>query len=188
MPTACRVPFLSRAVLVVLAGLLAGTSVASPAQAFGRTLDEMFRGTLREEHDGSLPSFVINRGRAPTPERKPLTPEQAAEQARALQGMETYDLGGDLSWVEVVSEVAKGTPSPFAVDAVRHRAEDGDAQAIELLAWMNANGVGLQRDLAKAFDLYSRAHGLGIDGARDNAQAIYKSMSMGERRTVFNPF
>lgn len=161
---------------------------AAPAWAFGQTLDEVFRGTLREEHEGTLPPFVMNRGLVPYPERKPLTPEEAAAQARAQQGLAPTDLGGEMSWVEVVTEIAGGTPSPFAVEAVRRKAEEADPQAIELLAWMSANGVGVRRDLAMAFDLYSRAHGLGVQGAKENAQAIYRSMSPGERRTVFNPF
>lgn len=177
-----------RVLCAALAGLLLSGGWTSSASAFGRTLDEVFRGTLREEHNGTLPPFVVNRGLAPYPEPKPLTPEEAAELARRQQGVPALDLTGQMSWVEVVTEVAGGAPSPFAVEAVRRRAEDGDGQALELLAWMNANGVGLQRDLGKAFDLYSRAHTLGIQGAKDNAQAIYRSMSVGERRTVFNPF
>jgi hypothetical protein len=179
---------LRRAAGVLAAALLVLTATETPALAFGRTLDEVFRGVLREEHDGTLPPFVVNRGPVPYPERKPLTPEQAAEQARTADGLKPRDLGEEPAWVEVVGQVAGGRPSPFAVEVVRRKAEEGDAQAIELLAWMSANGVGVQRDLPRAFDLYSRANGLGVDGAKDNAEAIYRSMSAGERRTVFNPF
>lgn len=179
---------LRRAFCAGLAVAVLATGWTPPAWAFGQTLDEVFRGALREEHDGTLPPFVVNRGLAPYPERKPMTPEEAAELARRQQGLPALDLTGEMSWVEVVTEVANGTPSPFAVDAVRRRSKDGDGQAIELLAWMNANGVGVRRDLGNAFDLYSRAHTLGVEGAKENAQAIYRSMSVGERRTVFNPF
>ncbi len=180
--------FCRRALRVTLLLAVLVPPPTAQAWAFGRTLDEVFRGSLREEHEGSLPPFVVNRGRVPYPERKPLTPEEAAARAKALRPLAPTDLGHEMSWVEVVTEVAGGTPSPFAVEAVRRKAEEGDPQAIELLAWMSANGVGLRRDLATAFDLYSRAHGLGVDGAKENAQAIYRSMTPGERRTVFNPF
>lgn len=160
-----------------------------PAWAFGRTLDEIFRGTVRSENDGALPAYVINRGLVPYPEKKPLTPEEEEALRRAARAGAIEDpLTSEMPWEEVVKEVANGTPGPFAVDAVRHKAEQSDAQAIELLAWMSANGVGVQRDLPQAFDLYSQAERLGVQSARDNAKAIYRAMTTEQRRTVFNPF
>ncbi|MGC2854932.1 hypothetical protein ACM64Y_05615 [Novispirillum sp. DQ9] len=159
------------------------------AWAFGRTLDEIFRGTVRQENDGTLPPYILNRGLPPVPSRKPLTPEEAAELARSHgSGVREYDLGQPLTWVEVVQQVAGGTPSPFAVDEVRRRADGGDGQAVELLAWMHANGVGVRRDLPHAFDLYVTANGLGIQAAKENASAVFRSMSPHQRAQVNNPF
>lgn len=172
--------------LVVISAL---TCASQPAWAFGRTLDDIFRGTVRGENGGTLPAYVINRGLVPYPERKPMTPEEEEALRRAGQRGAIEDpLTSELAWSEVVKEIAAGSPGPFAVEAVRRRAEQADPQAVELLAWMNANGVGLQRDLPQAFDLYSRASTLGVESARENAQAIYRAMSSDQRRTVFNPF
>jgi len=182
---------LSVAAKSCLAVMVAGALLAPPqaAWAFGRTLDEIFRGTVRSENDGTLPAYVVNRGLVPYPERKPLTPEEEAALRRSGRaGVIEDPLTSEMAWTDVVKEVAGGAPGPFAVDAVRRRAENADGQAVELLAWMSANGVGVQRDLAEAFDLYSRADQLGVASARDNAKAIYRAMSSEQRRTVMNPF
>lgn len=182
---------LAAAVLTValLSGGPSGDVGGSPALAFGRTLDEIFRGSVRQENDGTLPSYILNRGLPPVPVRKPLTPEEAAELARnSGSGVQEYDLGQPLTWLEVVQQVAGGAPSPFAVDEVRRRGDTGDGQAVELLAWMHANGVGVRRDLPRAFNLYVQASSMGIDAARDNASAVFRSMNVEQRAQVKNPF
>lgn len=171
------------------AAIFLGVLSAVPARAAGPSLDEIYRSAVRGEHDGELPAYFLRRGIAPLPERKPLTPEEALAAARA--SAPAIDLPadqGDMPWLQVVQEVAGGKPGPFAVNAVRARAEDGDGQATELLAWMNANGVGLRRDLARAFSLYQQAEMHGVPGARDNAQAVYRAMAPEERRTVLDPY
>lgn len=174
------------AVMAVLAGCLCP---AADAWAFGRTLDEIFRDTVRRENDGHLPRYIINRGLPPIPERKPPTPEQAAAQARMHgPGIVEFEPGRPMAWVDVVQEVAKGAPGPFAVEEVRRRARAQDPQAVELLAWMHANGVGVQPDLRAAFRLYLEADALGVEGARENAGAVYRSMNVEERRGLANPF
>lgn len=162
---------------------------AAQAWAVGPSLDEIYRSAVRGEHDGELPAYFLRRGMAPIPERKPLTPEEALAASRAAGS--PIDLPpdqGELPWLQVVQEIAGGQPGPFAVEAVRARAEGGDSQAVELLAWMNANGVGVRRDLARAFGLYQQAEANGVPGARDNAQAVYKAMAPEERRGVINPY
>lgn len=185
-PSLLRTGLAVATVVAALGGSLAG---GAQAWAFGRTLDEIFRGTVRQENDGTLPPYILNRGLPPVPVRKPLTPEQAAELARSQgAGVREYDLGQPLTWLEVVQQVAAGTPSPFAVDEVTRRSDDGDGQAVELLAWMHANGVGVRRDLPHAFGLYVRASDLGIQGAKENAAAVFRSMSVQQRAQVNNPF
>lgn len=178
-----------RVALSLIVLVLGAQTVSTPSWAFGRTLDQIFRGTVRGENGGELPPYVVNRGLPPYPEPKPLTPEQAAGLGRgAGAGAVSEDLTKDMPWDDVVKEIAGGNPGPFAVEAVRRRAEQADGQAVELLAWMSANGVGVHRDLPQAFDLYARAEELGVKSAKDNARAIYRAMSTEERRTVFNPF
>jgi hypothetical protein len=188
---ALRSPLRRRAGALVLGCVVACLVVgnSSSAFAFGRTLDQVFRGTIRGENDGELPAYVVNRGMIPFPEAKPPNPdEEAAMRRNGQSGAVEQPLTPEMPWEEVVKEVAAGSPGPFAVETVRRRAERADGQAVELLAWMSANGVGLQRDLAQAFDLYARAQQLGVVAAEDNAKAIYRAMSAEQRRTVFNPF
>jgi len=176
------------AVAVTWVAPLGGSGVGE-AMAFGRTLDEIFRGAVRQENEGRLPSYILNRGLPPVPQRKPMTPEEAAELAKSLgSGIQEYDLGQPLTWLEVVQQVAGGAPSPFAVDEVRRRGDNGDGQAVELLAWMHANGVGVRRDLPRAFGLYVQASSMGIEAAKENAGAIFRSMSVEQRARVKNPF
>ena len=93
-----------------------------------------------------------------------------------------------MPWPEVVKQVASGNPGPFAVDLVQRQTRSGDPEAIELLAWMHVGGIGVQKDLPRAFHLYLRADTLGVSSAKDNAEAIYKAMTRTERRLIFNPF
>ena len=180
-------PFTPSPFLVPMALALALAFALGPGsqKAEAWTLDELYRDSLRQEHDGALPGFVINRGHPRPPEPQPLTPDERAARAAAARGSSSYVIGGEpRPWLEVVREVASGNPGPFAVDAVRHRAEGGDPQAVELLAWMTANGVGVRRDLPNGFRHYLRAAELGVNGARENAEAIFRVLSPEQRRAL----
>lgn len=180
---------LVRVLLAVALAAVTGTVMPSPAAAFSRTLDEIFRDTVRGENDGELPAYVVNRGRVPFPDRKPLTPDELAALNKGLgPSVAPVPVTREMAWDDVVRQVANGSPDPFAVETVRSHADRNEPQAIELLAWMTANGVGLQRDLPGAFELYTRANEQGVASAKENAQAIYKAMTVEQRRTVFNPF
>lgn len=177
--------------LTIAAGLAwsAGLGWSGPVLAFGPTLDSIFRDSLRGDNDGILPPYVLNRGLIPVPHRKPPTPEEAAELARERGGsIVGLDLTPALTWAEVLAEVARGEPTPLAVEAVRQRADSDDGPATELLAWMHVNGVGVRRDLVRAFNLYARAADLGIEAAQINAAAVFRSLSVDQRAQVHNPF
>lgn len=161
-------------------------SAVPDSHGFGLSLDEMYRMSLRRENEGVLPGYVVNRGQAPWPEPKPLTPGERDADTGA--GVLSLPLTEPLPWPQVVKEVATGNPGPFAVDAVRRRARSDDAEAVELLAWMYAGGVGVHKDLAQSFELYLKANRLGVTTAKNNASSVYRSMTVAERRTVFNPF
>lgn len=182
-----RPPFIFRlGPLFVLISFLSAFLLPLHGYGFGLSLDEMYRMSLRHENEGVLPGYVVNRGMAPWPEPKPPTP--AEREADTGAGVLSLPLTEPLQWPQVVKEVATGNPGPFAVDAVRRRARSDDAEAVELLAWMYAGGVGVHKDLAQAFELYLKASRLGVTTAKDNAGSVYKSMTVAERRTVFNPF
>ncbi|MBR2033286.1 MAG: SEL1-like repeat protein, partial [Alphaproteobacteria bacterium] len=65
-----------------------------------------------------------------------------------------------------------------------YRARLNDAKAIEILAWMYTNGVGVAQDLPKAFYLYRQAEKLKVDNAGKNAIAVYKAMPPEQRAKV----
>lgn len=184
-----RLMALAVAVGVVLGADWSGPEWIGSAMAFGPTLDSIFRDTVRGDNEGILPPYVLNRGLIPVPHSKPLTPEEAAELARERGGsIVGQDLSPALSWAEVLAEVARGEPTPLAVEAVRRRADGDDGPATELLAWMHVNGVGVRRDLVRAFNLYARAADLGIAAAPANAAAVFRSLSVDQRAQVYNPF
>lgn len=172
----------------VVAAVCAGPWIAGAPEVRAQaiSLDQIYRDSLREENAGALPGYVLNRGLPPYPEPKPPVP--GSGEGRLGAGVVETQLNTQMAWNEVLKSIAGGQPSPFAVDAVRRRAERSDPQAIELLAWMFTNGVGVKRDLTQAFDLYVKADALGIANAKENAKAVLKSMRPEERRTVMNPF
>lgn len=172
--------------VAVVVGVMVWNPGGGVARAQAVSLDQIYRDSLREENAGALPGYVLNRGLPPYPEPKPPVP--GSGEGRLGAGVVDLPLHTQMPWNEVLKSIAGGQPSPFAVDAVRRRAERNDPQAIELLAWMFTNGVGVKRDLPQAFDLYVKADALGIANAKDNAKAVLKSMRPEERRTVMNPF
>lgn len=185
-PRSISRPALCRMGAVAVAVAIAGGSVLSGTAAQALSLDQIYRDSLRQENDGTLPGYVLNRGQPPYPERKPDIVDGAA--GRLGAAVVDLPLNTPMPWPEVLKNIASGTPSPFAVDVVRRRAEQNDPQATELLAWMYTNSVGVTRNLAEAFDLYVKADKLGVTGAKDNAKAVLRSMPPADRRTVFNPF
>lgn len=152
------------------------------------TLDGMFRDSLLHENDGRLPGYVLNRDGVtllgPVPEPPP--PPEGYEPPQVV-----YQIEGPPpppSWDEVVAAVARNAAEPAHVAEVERLAGEGRPEAVELLAWMRANGSGVARDLPEAFKLYARAHQLGVPNARENAIAVYKSMSEAQQQAARLPF
>ena len=56
------------------------------------------------------------------------------------------------------------------------KAGENNPQAVEILAWIYAKGVGVKPDLVKAFRLYMQAENLGVPDAKLNAAKVYKVM------------
>ncbi|GAA0574983.1 hypothetical protein [Caenispirillum bisanense] len=152
------------------------------------TLDGMFRDSLLTENSGRLPQFVTNRAGltllGPAPEPPP--PPPGFEPPQVVYEIEPPP--PPPSWAEVVAAVARNGAEPAHVSEVERLSSEGRPEAVELLAWMRANGSGVARDLPAAFRLYARAHQLGVPNARENAIAVYKSMSVTEQQAARLPF
>lgn len=152
------------------------------------TLDGMFRDSLLRENDGRLPGYVQNRDGITLlgPAAPPPPPAPGFEPPQVV-----YEIEGPTpppAWEEVVGAVARNAAEPAHVAEVERLADEGRGEAVELLAWMRANGSGVARDLPEAFKLYARAHQLGVPNARENAIAVYKSMSESEQQAARLPF
>jgi hypothetical protein len=87
-------------------------------------------------------------------------------------------------WIEIVRSVQLGNPTPFEVAEIKRRADEKDPEAVELYAWMKANGVGCKQDLQKAWLLYSLASRMGVKDAGKNANAVYKAMTAHQKETL----
>lgn len=62
--------------------------------------------------------------------------------------------------------------------------QKNDPKAVEVLAWMNARGIGIKPNLVEAFNLYQKAAALKVPLAAENALLVYKSMNAEQRRLV----
>jgi TPR repeat protein len=87
-------------------------------------------------------------------------------------------------WLEIVRNVQMGYPTPFDVEEIKRRVELKDGEAVELYAWMKANGVGCKQDLQKAWLLYSLASRIGVKDAGKNANAVYKAMTAYQKENL----
>ena len=175
---------------------------ASPAYAFGLDLDEMYRDIIKSENAGHLPSYSFNK----VVKEKKVQKEEAKKEAETIKIPEKKELPASLmantvpakakslvqtkddkKWKEVVIAVQKGNPSPFDIAEIEKQAEAKDVQAVEILAWIKANGVGCEQDLQKAWALYNLASQLGVKDAAQNANAVYRAMNRYEK-DILSPF
>ncbi len=160
------------------------------AFAFGLTADQMYRNLLANENHGVVPSYyAVSR-----PGEKPLLAFKKAESktekiwhekegsfldAQKAEALSPVKQTSD--WSEIVGNVRSGRVTPFDLEIIRRRSDNGDVEAVELLAWMYATGTGLKQDLTKSWTYYLQAAHLGVPTATANAKAVYQAMSASER-------
>jgi hypothetical protein len=162
--------------------------------AFSRSLDEIYRDMLREEHNGELPEYMINKG-IETHDFYDDLADREGGGTHYGSSLGTVDSGKAVSldrggygtdsmskdWKRIISVVAKGMVSPFDVQEIKQRVDRDDKMAVELLAWMYAVGRGVNQDKKKAWQLYNKGIFLGVPNAERNAKAIYKTLGRRER-------
>lgn len=170
--------------------------------AFSSSLDDLYRKMLTEDYEGALPVFVSNRTapefEAPKvvkdekstsflvsqPDKVIESPKMTKELFDALEYSRSES---NKTWQNVVVAVQKGNPSPFDVAEIKKRVEQKNTEAVELLAWMCANGIGVKQDLQKSWELYSFASRLGVETAGQNANAVWRAMNNYQKQTM-SPF
>ncbi|MGD9637469.1 MAG: SEL1-like repeat protein [Alphaproteobacteria bacterium] len=171
----------------------------SAAEAFSSSLDDLYRKMLSENYEGSLPEFVINRqapefevtkldGKKESPDflvKKPDAKIEAPKvDSKLIKAMEYGAPEPIKTWKDIVVSVQKGNPSPFDIAEITKKADEKDKNAVEILAWLNANGIGMKQDLHKAWELYSLAANLGVENAGKNANAVWRAMNDYQKQTL----
>lgn len=161
------------------------------------SLDQIYRNNVRNENNGELPYYIINQKFDTLPS---FTGKLSSELGVSIMEIQPPDKkykiiytldNNDISipsWQESIEAVAQNNPSPFHISIINERAKTHDPQAIELVAWILANGIGVKKNNISAFIMYSKAHQLGVETAKNNALLVYKKMSSQERQQISRLF
>mgnify|MGYP000062675127 CR=1 FL=1 len=148
------------------------------------SLDEIYRDVVRSDNRGYLPMFVKNRT-APdfldeevvlkdVPE---LNPDLEIVKLENQRKIHEAKLRAELAeWQAVLDNVRAGKVTPVELRALELKAEQSDPQAVEILGWIYARGVGVKPDLIKSFKFYQKAADIGVPDASLNAAKVYKIM------------
>ena len=168
-------------------------------KSFATSLDELYRDVIRSENSGYLPMFVKNR-KVPmvTLEEDDLVPVKPKENESVEYKGEILNLTNDVServkavrerqlqWGKTIAAIKSNQVTPIELDDITTRAKEEDPKAVEILAWMYTNGVGVSKDFVEAFNLYKKAAQLNVNNAEKNAIIVYKSMNEEQRRRIKN--
>ncbi len=125
---------------------------------------------LRAIHDGEVYQSIVGR----------VVSAIEAERARLRAEHE--------AWRSVVDRVRQRIMTDGDVDAVEARAEAGESEALELLAWMHVQGYGVDPDFARAYELYGRAVLGGRDDLKPNLAAIWPYLNENQRKSLRDRF
>ena len=156
------------------------------------SLDEIYRDVVRSDNRGYLPMFVKNREapdfvvgkdalkNVPEPkaeDKSPINPDLEIvkfENQRKLHEEELKKKWAE--WNKVIQNVKAGKVTAAELRELEVKAGENNPQAVEMLAWIYAKGVGVKPDFIKAFRLYMQAENLGVPNAKLNAAKVYKVM------------
>jgi len=184
---------MNKNVLVILLSL---SFLPTQACAFGLSLDDMYRDIVRSENDGYLPTYISNKNtidiqiddgdevkKIESPKLKEgensivyLNNKRKEDKAKAAARRK--------EWQEIVNAVKKSKVSPYHFTKIQAMSDNDNPKAIELLAWMKANGVGCKQDLVSSYYLYKKASRLKVKNASKNALVVYKSLPDRTRREL----
>lgn len=183
------------AFLIILAVLY------SPA-AGATSLDEIYRDLIKSDNQGYLPLFVKNR-KAPdilVDDGITKIPEVPATIDPKISPYEIpffdkYKLEAEAKaearrkWDNAVNAVRENRVTPIELDEILRHVAANEPQAVEIFAWMNTRGVGVNQDLIRAFDLYRQAIYLKVPNAEKNAAIVYRSLTPNQKKLIkaYNP-
>ena len=174
---------------------------ANKVQAQSASLDELYRDLVRSDNSGYLPIYVKNRN----------APEFVIDEEKAKknqEGQEIYqikdqdliinfednridqdeiDKANALRWQQTIQAVKNKIITPKELDEIKTRVKQNNPDAVEIYAYMNAKGIGVQKDFIKSFNLYRQAEKLGVPQAKENAIKVFKSMTPAQKEKLYNP-
>ena len=169
--------------------------LCSSAQA--ASLDTLYRDVIRSDNDGYLPLFVKRRSEPDILSEEKILQKVQLPQTKQNETQSTpLNLINDsiqkkalkrarqLKWEQTIKAVQENRVTPVDLEEINYRARLNDAKAVEILAWMYTNGVGVKQDLPKAFLLYRLAEKLHVTNADKNAIIVYKAMPPEQRAKI----
>jgi TPR repeat protein len=85
----------------------------------------------------------------------------------------------------IAGRLRAGKPTPADMKTLQARARQGNARALELLAWAELVGVGVPRDPVQAYFHYGMAAAAGLPtGRRDQAAIFTYDLTSEERQQI----
>lgn len=162
------------------------------------SLDELYRDIVRSDNQGYLPLFVKNRNIPDILIEEELLKQNWADTVHPLKEPvpDVVNLSNDRllreqeiaaankRWQETMLAVRENRVTPIELQEINRRVQKEDPHATEILAWMNARGIGVPLNLTEAFALYQRAAVLNVPNAAENAKKVYRSMTPQQRRNL----
>jgi TPR repeat protein len=87
----------------------------------------------------------------------------------------------------VAARIQARRPSRNDIAWLLQAVRNGNARAIELLAWCKLNAIGMARDPVQAYLLYGAASAEALPNARDNQRLIYeRDLNSDQRQQVLD--
>lgn len=179
--------------LFIIIALLSFSNLASAS-----SLDELYRDLIKSDNEGYLPMFVKNRhtpdvlldDKLPASENLQPAPVQVTTEPSSVsfineeQRKEEALKAAQQKWENAVLAVKENRVTPVELEEIIQQANLNNPKAVEIYAWMNTKGAGIQKNLIKAFELYQKAYLLGIPNAEKNAALIYRVLTPDQRATL----
>jgi TPR repeat protein len=127
---------------------------------------------------GDAQALVQPRPAPPPAEAEPVAPIEATPVAATAPAPASASVHVAVHPVNplqmVAARVQARRPSSNDVAWLAQAAGDGNARAIELLAWCKLNAIGMARDPVVAFLLYGAASNAALPNARENQRLIFE--------------
>ncbi|HYD32437.1 MAG TPA: hypothetical protein VEB64_16465 [Azospirillaceae bacterium] len=131
-------------------------------------------------------SYMVEISRQ-APYRAALEAYLASEQAKA--DVRAFERAKKEAWLAMASRIAAGYVLPEDRAEIDRRLGQGDTDAMELLAWMHVQGVGVRvRDFAKAYELYAQAVMAGRKDLQPNLDKLWSKLIGSEKEAMLARF